>query len=458
MGDRTGVSGATTSRRCAVCKLPENVMSESAIDPGGVVECGSRRLWVCGTHRQAFALGRQVGQAEALLDAGPARRPATTASSRSVQTLGPTPSPREICEVLDRTVVGQEAAKRQISLAVHKHYVRIGSHTAGPVPDPHHILLLGSSGSGKSLIAATIGSGLQVPYIAQDATVFTPTGFHGRDVSTMPLDLIEPARGDASLASRGVIFLDEVDKLASRDESSFSGFVRATQSALLRLVEGKRVSPEPRNAASAPYPRGKEVDTATILFLFGGAFTGLDEIVARRSGVRKPSIGLRCAPAEAQAEAHGLLAGAGHGVLLESLEEYGMAPELLGRIPSIVPLAPLTVEELRQILVCMDHSPLVRARALLAGHGHRLSFTEAFVDAVAERTHSMATGARGLSLLVNHAVSGAAFDLIGTEPNGGQFVEIDVPTLADPWRYRVLVGTENDEADPAIGPAAAHHP
>jgi ATP-dependent Clp protease ATP-binding subunit ClpX len=425
-----------------VCKQPSN-LTGSAAAPGGVhVEVGSQNLWVCKQHVAAFGLGRKIGKAER----EPAKSPATRTPREGQTVAGPdawqVPSPRVVHEALCAKVVGQESAKRQISLAVHEHYTQASGGDAVAPAQTHHILLLGPSGCGKTLIASTVGHGLQMPFVTQDATVFTPSGYHGQDVDSMVVDLLVKAHGDQKRASRGVIFMDEVDKLACSGDANYGSFMRATQSGLLRLIEGKKVRPGRKSQMVGDGIQGKTVDTSQTLFMFGGAFAGLEGIVAQRTGNRGARLGLRSegpgVVAPNAVKMHDMVAGAGLGVLLESLEEYGMMPELLGRIPTIVALAPLTVEQLMQFARNMDHSPLASCRALFQQVGYQVDFTDDFVTETAVRAHSMKTGARAIAMLVNQATSFAKFDLLGAPAPKGLRVIVDADTLDDPSTYRVV--------------------
>jgi ATP-dependent Clp protease ATP-binding subunit ClpX len=272
--------------------------------------------------------------------------------------------------------------------------------------------MIGPSGSGKTLLANTIASKLDVPFVSADSTIFSPTGFQGADVDTIVMEMVQKSKGISNLAERGLVFIDEIDKLAGHHhEGKSEVMTKSTQSSLLRLVEGRqvRLAKDPHDSIS--------VHTGKMLFFFGGAFIGLSDIVAKKMGYAGRQIGLRASESNKEYEkamkTHEILSQAPYDILLESLEEYGILTELLGRIPSIVALAPLTKEELRKILLNTTHSPIKIQKKLFANSGYNLIFTEEFVDACIDKAFGMATGARALKSVVRNSVSEAAFDLLG---------------------------------------------
>jgi ATP-dependent Clp protease ATP-binding subunit ClpX len=332
-----------------------------------------------------------------------------------------------------------------MSIAVHEHYVDLGDNDIYSVPNPHHVLMIGPSGSGKTLLANTIASKLDVPFVSADSTIFSPTGFQGADVDSIVMEMVHKSKGIGTLAERGVIFIDELDKLAGfHHEGKSEVMTKSTQSALLKLVEGRQVRLSKDHADSITVHTGK------MLFFFGGAFMGLSDIVGKKMGYHGRMIGLRAnddkqSEYEKALRTHEVLSQAPYDILLESLEEYGVLTELLGRIPSIVALAPLTKEELRKILMNTTHSPLKVQKKFFANSGYNLIFTEAYIEACVEKAFGMATGARALKSLVRKSVSEAAFDLLGeSDPELDEDTEIvnfkgsviiDINGLLNPESY-----------------------
>jgi ATP-dependent Clp protease ATP-binding subunit ClpX len=283
------------------------------------------------------------------------------------------------------------------------------------VPNSHHILMIGPSGSGKTLLANTIASKLNVPFVASDSTIFSPTGFQGADVDSMVMEVVQKAKGIPSLAEKGIIFVDELDKLATfHHEGKSEVMNKSTQSSLLRLVEGRqvRLAKDPNDSIV--------IHTGKMLFLFGGAFMGLSNIVAKKMGYSGKKIGFKSVDDyvtdyDKACKTHEILSMASYDVLLDSLDEYGILTELLGRIPSIVALAPLNKEELRKILLNTEHSPIRIQKQLFAQNGYNLVFTDDYIDACIEKAFVMATGARALKSIVRLSVSDAAFELLGND-------------------------------------------
>jgi ATP-dependent Clp protease ATP-binding subunit ClpX len=422
------------SNACLICKKPgyENEKENK----GKEINIQNRIVWICKDCLAPFERGRRIGQIELngkvvqclssiendetgwrlkekILDLLPnAKKSSFIKKHLQENTI---PSPREIYASIDKTVVGQMQPKKIISVAVHEHYSQNLDLDSYSIPNSHHILMIGPSGSGKTLLANTIASKLNVPFVSSDSTIFSPTGFQGADVDTMIMEVVHKAKGIPALAEKGIVFIDEIDKLASYHHEGKSEVMnKSTQSSLLRLVEGRQVRLAKEHSDSITVHTGK------MLFLFGGAFIGLSDIVAKKMGYKGQRIGFRGNESdqseyEKATRTHEILSQASYDVLLESIEEYGILTELLGRIPSIVALAPLTKEELRKILLDTDHSPMKVQKKLFADNGYQLIFTEDFVDACIEKAFKMATGARALKSIVRLSVSEAAFDLLGED-------------------------------------------
>lgn len=322
-------------------------------------------------------------------------------------------SPKELYEYLNKKVIGQNNAKKRICLTVYEH---LKASFKRNNTDKHNILFLGPSGSGKTLIVNSISKKLNVPYVIADATSFSPTGFQGADTDTAIHDLFYKADGDVDLAQRGVVFIDEIDKLASQNSGTrLESFNYSTQNTLLKLIEGKRVKIPSQflvDSISSNY-----VDTNNVLFCFGGAFNGLDKIIAKKKKIAENQIGFRKtieSEYDINMKLYEFYNTLSHDILTESLIEFGLSTELVGRIQTIVPLKPLNKEELLMCLLDLPESPILKNKLLFAESNIELEFSDDFYEAVAERAMKAGTGARALNSIVKSSVSAAAFEYLGT--------------------------------------------
>ena len=346
--------------------------------------------------------------------------------------------PKDLYENLNYKVIGQETAKKRISIAVFEHMRNIAHRKSN---DKQNILFLGPSGSGKTLIVNTISNYLDVPYVSGDATSFSPTGFQGSDAESVVSDLLLKANGEPDLAEKGVIFIDEIDKVASTMNSAtrLESFHYATQSTLLKLIEGKKV----KINSSVLGEQGQPpivVDTSNILFCFGGAFNGLEKVVAKKLGLTEASIGFRSKTKddyEKQIKSYEIYNQASHEILTEALIEYGMSTEFVGRIQSIVPLVPLSKEQMMQCLLELEDSPIIKNQLLFAESNVKLVFDDSYYDEVIEKAIKSGTGTRALNSIVKASVSGAAFEFLGSENSQTKKVIIGKNCVSDPASYVV---------------------
>jgi ATP-dependent Clp protease ATP-binding subunit ClpX len=347
-------------------------------------------------------------------------------------------SPQDLYQNLNQKVVGQENAKKRISIAVFEHMRNVVHHRLN---DKQNILFLGPSGSGKTLIVNTISNYLDVPYVAGDATSFSPTGFQGSDADSCITDLLIKANGEPGLAEKGVIFIDEIDKLASNMSSAtrLESFHYSTQSTLLKLIEGKKV----KVSSSALGEQGSPpvvVDTSSILFCFGGAFNGLEKIVAKKLGLTEGTIGFRNSKTDdydVQVKNYEIYNQASHEILAESLIEYGMSTEFVGRIQSIVPLVPLSKEQMLYCLLELEDSPIIKNQIMFAESNVKLEFDENYYDEVVEKAMKSGTGTRALNSIVKASLSGAAFELLGLNHADVKKVFIGKDCVSNPNLYVV---------------------
>jgi len=360
-------------------------------------------------------------------------------------------TPRDIVSKLDQYVIGQSRAKRDVAVALYDHH-RIHQFDMAdreakkPVDvdlEKSNILLVGPSGSGKTLIARTLARSLGVPFAASDTTSLSPTGYTGNDVESVLTPLFIDANEDLEWAGRGVVFLDEIDKIARKSMANpsitrdVSG--ESVQHALLKMIEGT-LAQLPLGASGRKHPDAppEYIDTTKILFIGGGAFEGFPEIVAKKMHRQtERTMGLRADPSAVSGDPqrdYEILAEAPMEVLIESMIEYGFVPEFAGRFPIVVPLAPLTKEEMRQALTEPKNAVVRQQIELFRRDGIDLIIDDDALEAIVAKAVSMKTGVRALRSLVKGMTSQARFDLSG-DPNVSK-IEIGPETLQDPSKYK----------------------
>ncbi|MDO4182441.1 MAG: ATP-dependent Clp protease ATP-binding subunit ClpX [Coriobacteriia bacterium] len=329
------------------------------------------------------------------------------------QVLGNLPTPRELYERLGEHVVGQEPAKKALSVAVYNHYKRIQMGAKATEDDVElaksNIMLLGPTGSGKTLLAQTLARTLKVPFAIADATTLTEAGYVGEDVENILLKLITAADFDIERAQIGIIYIDEIDKIARKAENlsitrDVSG--EGVQQALLKIVEGTEASVPPQGGRKHPQQELIHIDTTNILFILGGAFVGLSDIVAQRVG--KHGLGFTEEAPESQKRREAELLAQ---VLPEDLNKYGMIPEFVGRIPVITSLEELSEEDLVRILTEPKNALVKQYTKMLDFENCTLEFTPEALAAIAHEAAEHGTGARGLRSICERVLQDAMYNL-----------------------------------------------
>ena len=378
------------NKYCSFCGSSSNRM---VTGPGGVTICEN-----CVEQCRSILYGEEGGS--------------KGASSHSLPDKLPTP--HELKDYLDEYVIGQDQAKKILSVAVYNHYKRVKyekelESRENVSLDKSNILVIGPTGTGKTLLARTLATRLSVPFAIADATTITEAGYVGEDVENILLKLIQAADDDISAAEHGIIFLDEVDKIAKKGENvsitrDVSG--EGVQQALLKIIEGTVASVPPQGGRKHPNQEMLKIDTRNILFICGGAFVGLDKIIEKRMDTSSMGFGKKIVDSREKD-----LATLYADILPDDLIKFGLIPEFIGRLPIHVALNDLKVEDLERILTEPKNSIIRQYEATMKLDNVDLEFTPEAIHAIAQTAYDQKTGARGLRSIVESIMTDIMFDV-----------------------------------------------